>query len=197
MRSVVLFVEDVGHEMVLQALVQRIANDLTCEIDMQLRSVRGGVGKMTSELRQYLRDVRSFREKQPDLLIIGRDANCKGYNERRREIEQIIGTFGTPVVYAIPDPHIERWLLLDSSAFKAVLGRGCAAPDQKCERDRYKRLLLDAVRHAGVTPLLGGIEHSKALVQAMDLPYLETADAALGRFIKEIRDALKQLISLP
>ena len=51
------------------------------------------------------------------------------------------------VIYAIPDPHIERWLLLDSAAFKKVLDKGCSAPTQKCERGLYKRLLLQAVRN--------------------------------------------------
>jgi hypothetical protein len=55
----------------------------------------------------------------------------------------------------VPDPHIERWLLLDSQAFKEVLHRGCSAPDQKCDRDRYKLLLDEAVRAAEVEPLLG------------------------------------------
>ena len=77
---------------------------------------------------------------------MGRDANCQGYLKRRQELEPAVEYCGCKVVYAIPDPHIERWLLLDSAAFKAVLGRGCDAPKQKCERKRYKRLLLDAVR---------------------------------------------------
>ena len=36
-----------------------------------------------------------------------------------------------PVVLAVPDPHVERWLLLDGAAFKAAVGHGCDAPDQK------------------------------------------------------------------
>ena len=95
------------------------------------------------------------------------------------------------VIYAIPDPHIERWLLLDSGAFKTVLGKGCPAPDQKCERDRYKYLLLEAIRGAGITPLLGGIEHAEDLVKAMDLQYLEQADDSLGRLLKALHDKFK------
>jgi hypothetical protein len=94
-------------------------------------------------------------------------------------------------VYAIPDPHIERWLLLDAAAFKAVLGRGCEAPQQKCERRRYKRLLMEAVRSAGVTPLLGGIKYADSLVKMMDLRSVESADESLGRLLKDLRTVFK------
>ena len=42
----------------------------------------------------------------------------------------------------VPNPHVERWLLLDGAAFKAAVGHGCDAPDQKCDRGRYKERLL-------------------------------------------------------
>ena len=89
--------------------------------------------------------------------------------------------------YAIPDPHIERWLLLDSSAFKKVMGKGCSAPVQKCERDLYKKLLWEAMLNIGVTPPLGGIEYSDALVNAMNLERLERTEASLGKLLKELR----------
>ena len=36
------------------------------------------------------------------------------------------------IVKAIPEPHIERWLLLDGAASRAAVGKGCQAPDLKC-----------------------------------------------------------------
>ncbi len=110
---------------------------------------------------------------------------------REREIDQHIGDFSGLAVYAIPDPHIERWLLLDAAAFKAVFGRGCAAPDQKCERHRYKTLLREAIRDAGIIPLLGGIEYAEDLVKAMNLRHLERADRSLRRLIRALRDRFK------
>jgi hypothetical protein len=72
-----------------------------------------------------------------------------------------------------------------------VLGRGCQAPQQKCQRRLYKRLLLEAVRAAGVTPLLGGIEYTEALVKAMDLRSSESADESLGRLLRDLRSVFK------
>ncbi len=65
-----------------------------------------------------------------------------------------------PMVLAVPDPHIERWLLLDGVAFKAVFGRGCDAPDMKCSRDKYKRNLIKSIRNTGVIPNLGKIKYA-------------------------------------
>ena len=84
-------------------------------------------------------------------------------------------------------PHIEKWLLLDSAAFKMVLGKGCPTPPQKCERDFYKRLLRDAVRATGVNSSLGGIEYGEDIVNVMDLDKLERTEASLGHLLKALR----------
>jgi hypothetical protein len=191
MPNVALFVEDFAHETFLKAIVQRLHEDHRVQIAFQSYSVRGGAGRVVSELRQFIRDLRLGRKALPDLLIVGRDANCQGYLKRRQELEPAAEQCGCRVVYAIPDPHIERWLLLDSAAFKAVLGRGCDSPKQKCERKRYKRLPLEAVRAAGVTPLLGGIEYTEDLVKAMQLPFLESEGESLGRLVKDLRAVFK------
>ena|SRR5579872_4284713 len=100
--------------------------------------------------------------------------------------------FTGKVVYAIPDPHIERWLLLDSNAFKKVLGKGCDAPPRKCERDLYKRLLLQAVRATDLKAPFSGIEYTEDLVNAIDLDYLERNDESLGKLLKELRQLFQE-----
>lgn len=87
----------------------------------------------------------------------------------------------------IPDPHIERWFLLDSEAFKNVYGMGCAKPDYKCERDRYKRILLNAIYQATKTPPIDGTERLEELVNAMDLQRIEQADRSIGRFLTALK----------
>lgn len=168
-RRIILFVEDEAHEKFIRALVQRLADESDTEVRIAGRSVRGGHGKVITEFQKYLRHIHREREGLPDLLIVATDANCKGYPERRKEIDAKNKNFKDITVCAIPDPHIERWLLIDSSAFKKVLGKGCKAPDQKCSRDRYKKLLLESIQHAGITPLVKGIEHAREIVNAMDL----------------------------
>lgn len=168
-RKVGLFVEDFGHEVFIKALVERFARQYGIRVEIKPYNVRGGHGRAIAELRQYVRDLERSWVNLPDLLIVARDANCKGYLECKQEIDRVTDKFKDLAICAIPDPHIQRWLLLDSAAFKAVLGRGCAAPDQKCDRDRYKELLLRSMRDAGISPPLGGMEYAEDIVNVMDL----------------------------
>jgi hypothetical protein len=192
MLKVVLCVEDFGHEAFLTALIERLAEEYRLSVKVIARSVRGGKGKTLSELRRYIRDLTRNLEPLPDLIIVGRDANCKGFAGCKKELDGAIGQYQRWTVYAIPDPHIERWLLLDSAAFRDILGIGCAAPDMKCNKDRYKELLANAIRAAGVEPLLGGIEYAQDLVAAMDLRRVRQADPSISRLIEELEDRFDQ-----
>ena len=42
-----------------------------------------------------------------------------------------------------------------------------------------------------MTPLLGGIEYTDDLVNAMYLPFLESEGESLGRLIKDLRSVFK------
>lgn len=192
MREVILFAEDYGHEAVISSLFERLAREHRVDITIIKRSVRGGHGKVISELKALWRQIERGKEFLPDLFIVVTDANCKGYTERRREILECGELVTGFMICAIPDPHIERWLLLDSSAFKAVFGMGCNAPDKKCERDRYKKMLSEAIQATGIVPPLGGIEYAEDIVNAMDLDQMEQANASFGKFLTELRDVFKR-----
>ena len=101
-----------------------------------------------------------------------------------KDIEQILPESVHPfTVHVIPDPHVERWMLLDSKAFKNTFGSGCKAPDQKCQKHRYKALLLEAIRKAGTQPNLSGMESASLVVEAMDFQNAARQDCSFGRFI--------------
>ena len=187
MRRINFFVEDFGHEAFLDALIQRFSSDYDISTEIEIGSVRGGYGTAISELRKYIRYLQKGRKSLPDLIIVATDGNCKGFTERKQQIDEATRGLSDLVICAIPDPHIERWLLLDSSAFKSVLGRGCNAPAYKCERALYKRLLDEAVTKAHKETLFGGVEYTGSLVAAMDLDSLERTEESLGKFLKDLR----------
>ena len=187
MHNISLFVEDRAHEDFLTALIQRLADEYNVKINIKASSVRGGHGKVITELRQYLRDLKYYKEDLPDLIIVGTDGNLAGFSERKKSIDQVTSGFTDLVICAIPDPHIERWLLLDPAALKTVLGKGCQVPDQKFEKDRYKRLLIEAVFEAGLIPILGGIEHTVDLVNAMDLQRVSQIDRSIERLLRALQ----------
>lgn len=187
MREIVLFVEDFAHRQIIGPLVERIAGEQDVAVRLDWRSAVRGHGQVARELGDYLRDVDRQGDPWPYLIVVATDANCKGLNERAKEIGRRIGQARAPVVLAVPDPHVERWLLLDGAAFKAVFGQGCDAPDQKCDRDRYKRRLIEAIRGTGVTPSLGGIEYAEDIVRKMDVERARKADKSFARFVDDLR----------
>jgi len=185
MPDVALFVEDYAHQQIIGALVNRVARDCRIEVRLHWRNARHGYGAVIQELSDYLRDLKRQSGPLPDLIIVATDANCKGLNERVRELQDPYTP--TPIILAVPDPHVERWLLLDGAAFRTVFGKGCDAPDLKCSRDRYKQLLIQAIYAAGVTPSLGGIEFADDIIQHMDIDRVVQTDASFRRFVDELR----------
>ncbi len=192
MPDALLFCEDDAQERFIVTLVRRIADEHGVAITVQPRSGAGGFGGVIRELNRFATTCAKGRTRVPDLVVVAVDANCKGLGERRVEIADAAGEHLAPhLITAIADPHIERWYLLDGEGFKNVLGRGCDAPDQKCEKDRYKQSLAKAVRDAGVEPLLGGIEYAEDLAGEMNLPRASRTDGAFGDFVAELRRRLK------
>ena len=191
MVRVVLFGEDSAHQQIISPLVNRIAAEYALTLQLEWISAVRGHGRVVQALEDYLKDLRNQGGLYPDLIIVATDANCQGLNRRIREFQRF--EVPTSLVLAIPDPHIERWLLLDGAAFRAVYGQGCSAPDQKCDRDRYKQLLTQAVYEAGRQPILGGLERAADLIQAMNIDRASRADDSLDRFVSDIRRTLRQL----
>jgi hypothetical protein len=190
MREIALFAEDYAHQLVIGALVKRIAGEYNIDVRLDWRSAVGGYGKVITEVSNYMRDLVRQGNPRPDLIVVATDANCKGLNERMREI--VSRDDVPPMIRAIPDPHIERWLLLDGSAFKAVFGMGCGAPDRKCDRRRYKQRLIEAIRDTGTIPSLGGIEYAEDIVQHLNINRVARLDRSFQRFVEDLRNTFRE-----
>ncbi len=191
MRKVSIFVEDNAHEKFIGALVAKVAKQHDAEVEIEFRSVRGGYGTVKNELKQYLVEILRHTESLPDLIIVATDANCQGLRKREKEIRGITGKIDLKTLCAIPDPHIERWFLIDSHAFKEAVGKGCDAPDKKCERSRYKKLLLDNILAAEIIPSFGGIEFAEDIVEHMDLSRAVRADQSFKHFISGLQSVFR------
>ncbi|MDG4603320.1 MAG: DUF4276 family protein [Defluviicoccus sp.] len=190
MREIALFVEDFAHQEIIGAILQRLAQDAGVRLNLDWRSARHGHGKVVQEFKEYVRDLRNQDQSLPDLIVIATDANCKGLQSRTNEFASLDAP--APLILAIPDPHIERWLLLDGAAFKDVFGKGCDKPDKKCARDRYKQRLITEIVAANVQPNLGGIEFAHDIVGQMDIDRAARDDPSLQRFVNEFRKKLRE-----
>ena len=187
MPELLVFVEDSAQEKFLSAMLKRMAAERSIPLTIRIRTARGGMAKVLGQLEDFANEVEKSRARMPDGLVIGVDANCRGFQERRKAVQERAGRLRDFIVHAIPDPHIERWFLLDGEAFKAAVGRGCKAPDAKCEKERYKRLLNTAVLDAGVQPLLGGVEYAEDIVKDYHIQRVADLDESFGKLVAEFR----------
>lgn len=190
MPDISLFGEDAGHEVVLKALLARLSRHYNVQARVRTLSATGGITRVHHEFGVYLKDIDRGKVSVPDMIVVATDSNCKGYNERRQEMQRVVDphpALSAIVVYAIPDPHIERWLLVDAVAFRSVLGRGCNLPQHKCQKDYYKQLLVREVQEADVKPILGGLEYAEDIIDAMNLVAVEASDPSLQKLLRELR----------
>jgi len=86
------------------------------------------------------------------------------------------------------------WMLLDAAAFRKVVGAPCKVPDQKCNRGRYKTLLLQALIDAGASPLLGGMEFAEDIVRELDIAAATRPDDALKQFVDDVNSYLRRWV---
>lgn len=187
MREIALFVEDFAHQQIIGPLVERIAREQGVAVRLDWRSAVRGHGRVVRELGDYLRDVDRQGEPRPHLIVVATDANCNGLNERVREIEKQTDQACSPVVLAVPDPHVERWLLLDGAAFKAVFGQGCDAPGPEVR----PRPLQAASRRShpldGRYAERGRYRVREDIVQTLDVDRAMQADRSFARFVDGLR----------
>lgn len=199
-RRVAFFLEDSAQEAIIPPLFRRLAAEEGFEDDqiiLQVLSARGG-GSLTA-FRQFLKDARQRGHLKADLLIVGVDANCKGFAARRELVLKVAAKSTYPdVITAIPDPHVERWYLLDVPALSKAAGSPIvtSAPAYKCEKNHYKTLLRKAFVNTGVAPPLGGLEYGPEVAQQMDLYAAAKQDHGLNDFVEKTRAWLKRTKAL-
>lgn len=198
-KSLGLIAEDAMHESFLTALTVRMSRELGLDIRLAALNSKGGLGSAKSAFKLYLRRFNKGLEEYHDGLVVAADCNCKGVNDRLAEfrgIEERLPT-GILICYALPDPHIERWFLLDPTAFERVFGSRCTLPRYKCERDYYKMLVSREIRTAGINPILSGNEWVTDIVEASDLEAWRVRGDELGRFVGDLHSICSRELPEP
>jgi hypothetical protein len=190
MPEITLFCEDSFHEKFIGAMLRRFGHDYGVGVKTTFLSSRGGLARMHTEFGEFLRDLSKQRQPFPDSIIVVVDANCQGHGGRKDLMDGGVAHYpqlDQLVSYAIPDPHIERWMLVDPLAFQIVFNRGCTLPAIKCAKNEYKKLLRKEIRDSGIDAPLGGEEFAEDIVAAMNLGQVEGREASLGLFLKSLK----------
>ncbi len=198
---ILYFLEDRAQEGLVKALVERVAKEESIVPYMLTHDVRSASHgcRVVSEFESFIRDMKEMSPADVDLLIVAIDGNCHGYRDRTKDLKRGIPTghplFGK-IVFAVPDPHIERWYIMDQRAFKLGVGidRAPAMPAYKCERNHYKQLLHQTLAEADISSLFGGTEYAESIVSKISsLDALFIHNGGFEAFVRGLRDAFRHL----
>jgi hypothetical protein len=193
------FLEDTGHKALIVPLVRRLAVEIGVGVRPDVRRSTGGAGAVLKELQTYLRDLAKGRPSGHSLVVVGIDANCKGFNAKRREVADRLSVAPVPhSVACIPDPHVEKWYLLDPVAVDKVGGKMPGSLDlDRCGK-REKQFYKDTLRRAflsedGSPGIVTEADIGEPLAQEMDIDRCCDRDAAFKAFIEDTRAVLKRM----
>lgn len=194
--TVIFFLEDAAQEALIPPLVDRlIAEEGKNQGDYTLRILSARGGGSIRAYKDFMKQAKKRPSLSADVLIVGSDGNCNGFAKRRSQLLQASAKAPYPLVIpAIPDPHIERWYLLDSQALANAANVPVQAvpPNAKCDKGHYKKLLRDAFARQNLFPPLGGAEYGPLVAKTMDLYVAGTLDHALRDFVDQVRSWLRQ-----
>ncbi len=199
--DIIYFLEDRAQEGFIRALVEKVAKENgipTDRLKHRIQSVRRG-SRAVGEFRNFLKDARRLDRIGADLIVVSIDGNCKGYNEKVKQLSRYLRPtdwFQGRILYAVPDPHIERWYLMDQKALKEGIGIDSPPemPPYKCKKGHYKQILNKALRDAGIQSLLGGPEYAEKIVgNISDLRLFAEMNTGVEKFIQELQRRLRGL----
>lgn len=194
--TILFFVEDSAQEAFIRPLVERLIKEEGKNIaDYDLRVLYSRGGGSIRAYKEFIKQAKKRKNLAADALIVGSDGNCNGFTKRKKQLEDAAKGMPYPIVItAVPDPHIERWYLLDSHALAEAAGVSVQAvpPAIKCDKNHYKKLLKKTFTDQNLYPPLGGAEYGPLVAEMMDLYAAGTADHALRDFVDQVRSWLKQ-----
>ena len=187
------FYEDAAHEAVVGAFFRTHCDAIGVNALLRVRNNAGGHGAMTHAVRSFFSATKRG-EIAGDAFLIARDGNGIGVVERERELKAICEQLeiAVPIVYAIPEPHIEHWLLLDPHAIKTVFGVRFDEVAHHPNRGGYKNALAQVCVAANINSPTGGIEFADDIVAVANLQQIRQRDNSVDRFLRGI-EALRAL----
>ncbi len=175
------FLEDVAHRAFITAFVKRLlkhkyGDDLQVEGDIFCES---GGSKEINSFRAFLKEWK----KDSDIslpyhsLVIGHDCNCKGKETIKKKFSKPASKAGYPedrIIYALPDPYIERWYLADPRAFLETI-EGNEPPGEipyvhkKGKQTFYKDKMQETLWKNGIGSSLAGAELGDRIAELVDI----------------------------
>lgn len=178
--------------MFIEPFVVRLARTEGVGLRIIVRHSTGGAGSAIAALRQYVVDLQRGRTDYADILVVAIDANSVGVAGRRKQIQRVTGNYAGTVVMAIPDPHVEAWLLADPRALPLALGEAREI-DVPATATNWKAELSKACSTLGTTAVAGGIEYANAIAGHMRVTVAGQNQPTIATFTSDLQAAIRRL----
>jgi len=198
---ILYFLEDRAQEGFIKAMIERIAEEESVPVEKlihDVRSARHG-SRVFNEFKNFLKDIAKSTFSEAVLLVVAIDGNCKGHNDRIKQLEKMIKSdhpLRNKIIFAVPDPHIERWYMMDQKAFKMGVGLK-KSPDMaayKCKKNYYKQLLHQTFKESNINSLLGGSEYGERIVNQIDeMEKFSKVDAGCQSFMQSAKHFFRNI----
>ncbi|MFO8058627.1 MAG: hypothetical protein R6V10_15180 [bacterium] len=130
-----------------------------------------------------------------DALVVGHDCNCKGKEKIKKKFSKPAQMAGYPedrIIYALPDPYIERWYLADPRALLETI-EGSESPGEipyvhkKGKQTFYKDKMDETLQKNGIRSPLAGAELGDQIAERVDIGKLGNVDPNFKDFHEAIR----------
>lgn len=187
--SVGIVFEGGNDDAVMENILRRVIEPLGCTFDYFQPETPG-----TMILPFIPIYVKRFTENGVDLGIFCTDQDVSP-SSRRKEIEEKIKQtnelFLSKVAIALPNPHIEAWLLLDDSAVKRLLGIKGSLPLPHGDLPPKNR--LTALYHESHNYCKSQNDLRVEIAQTMDLNICARKDSGFAKFLQDIRGVISSI----
>jgi len=194
--KIILFLEDNAQEVFIRALVERLISDEGKNLnDYEFRLLNSRGGGSIRAYKDFIKQVRKRNHLSADVLIVGSDGNCNGFLKRKQQLLDASINIPYPeVITAVPDPHIERWYMLDNKALSNAAGVPVRVVSLKvkCDKNHYKTLLKESFADQNLFPPLGGAEYGSLIAKSMDLYVAGKIDRSINDFVDQVLSWLRR-----
>jgi predicted ATPase len=181
-----LFCEGSSDESFVRALVGHLAG--ASQLDIRVRSGRGGASRAISELKVWQQLLASGVEPPGDALVVLIDGDGANWSDRRNAIQQVIKRDLFPrVIIGCPDPEVEAWYAADPEALRRLLGVDLPSLPRVPGVHTYKGWLHAALDAAGRSASGLSTSIASELVSRMDFSMAGKNQPSLGAFITDLQ----------
>lgn len=174
---------------VLLVWVKRVLAEKGLELEDEPTLLTPG----TSILGYISAYVKKFEREKVDIALFCTDQD-KDPDSRRKQIRDKIekenSIFLDKTIVAVPSPHIEKWLLIQDSIIKNILGIDGAKPlPHKNESPKTCLISLYSESEYAESQQRLRLE----IAEKMDLNYCAKNDAGFGHFLQDTRRVVNNL----